>query len=48
MDSFVDAAAHERFAESKTKLLGLLALELLSKMLGCVPGNKIDHYDLIS
>ena len=57
MDSFrdlsgmvyaVDAADHERFAESKTELDGLLTLEGLSKMPVCVLGNKIDHYNLIS
>lgn len=57
MDSFrdlsgmvypVDAADHERFAESKTELDGLLAIDVLPKMPVCVLGNKINHYDLIS
>ena len=44
----VDAADHEWFAESRTELDGLLAIEDLPKVPDGVLENKIDHYNVVS
>ena len=44
----VDAADHERFAESEDELDGLLAIESLPKVPVCVMGNRSEHYKVVN